>query len=299
MTAPRFHADPEPLDLDRLLALTGARVAGGGGRAVSIVGLAAPDWAGPRDLALAALDSDAPALGRSHAGACVISPELAGLAPQTMLALICDDPERAFAAVAVALFPRARRPEPLYGPGVSSGASVHPEARLEADVSVDPGAVIGPGAEIGRGAVIGANVVIGAGVRIGRDGAVGPGAVISDALIGDRVTIHAGAAVGAPAVGRPSLGRAILQDDVEIGANAAIARGVVGDTVVGERTVVDMLVRIGPDCMIGRHCVIFGPASLDAGARLGDFATIGARNAERLPSQMRNPGDGAPKEDRE
>jgi UDP-3-O-[3-hydroxymyristoyl] glucosamine N-acyltransferase len=282
MIGPRFHHEPEPLDLVRLIEITGAMVYGDVRRPVSITGVAALDWAGPSEIAYAEDERDADALATSAAGACLVAPRLSAFAPASSLALVSDEPGRAFARVAGALFPTAARPQALFGPGVASGASVHPEARLEPDVSVDPGAVIGPGVEIGRGAVVGANAVIGAGVRLGRESAVGPGATVANALVGDRVVIHAGAAIGhGEGASGPLeriltlLGRVILQDEVEIGPNATVARGRIGDTVIGEATRVGALANVGPDAMIGRCCVIFAHHSLGAGAMVPDFSSLG------------------------
>jgi UDP-3-O-[3-hydroxymyristoyl] glucosamine N-acyltransferase len=148
-------------------------------------------------------------------------------------------------------------------------------------VIVDPGVVIGPRAEIGFGSIVGANSVIGSDVRIGRDCVIGPQATITHALIGDRVILHSGVRIGQPSVdfghagvalGRralsraPKIGRVIIQDGVEIGANATVDRGAVGDTVIGEETRIGNLVRIAANVTIARHCAVSAPADV-AGAR--------------------------------
>jgi UDP-3-O-[3-hydroxymyristoyl] glucosamine N-acyltransferase len=100
--------------------------------------------------------------------------------------------------------------------------------------------------------------VIGPDVRIGRDCQIGPGVSVTHALIGDRVLVDAGVRIGgAPAAsGPPARGRVIVQDNVQIGANATIARGLMGDTVIGEGARIDTLAIIASDMMIDRHCVI-------------------------------------------
>ena len=150
------------------------------------------------------------------------------------------------------MFPQAIRPKSLLGTtGLNPGASIHSEARLEQGVIVDPGVVIGPRAEIGFGTIIGANSVIGSDVRIGRDCLIGPQVTISHALIGDNVIVHPGARIGQSSIdcrhagiafappGLPKalkIGRVIIQNGVEVGANATIDRGAAGDTVIGEET---------------------------------------------------------------
>jgi UDP-3-O-[3-hydroxymyristoyl] glucosamine N-acyltransferase len=139
---------------------------------------------------------------------------------------------------------------------------VHPSARVEAGVTIDPAAVIGPRAEVGAGTLIGPMVAIGPDVRIGRDCVIGAGASVINALLGDRVAIQPGCRIGHPADNANSQsdlsfsGRVILQDKVRVGANGVIERGRYGDTVVGEASQIDALVRIPADAMIGRCCTI-------------------------------------------
>src|SRR6185369_12206618 len=135
--------------------------------------------------------------------------------------------------------------------GVDSTAVLHSTAQVEIGVTIDPGAVIGPRAAIGTGTVIGATAVVGPDVQIGRDCSVGPGASIMHALIGDNVTLHGGCRIGQDGfryhpsakghVKVPQVGRVIIQDYVEIGANSAVDRGSMGDTVIGEGTKIDNL----------------------------------------------------------
>ncbi|HEY0291213.1 MAG TPA: UDP-3-O-(3-hydroxymyristoyl)glucosamine N-acyltransferase [Hansschlegelia sp.] len=299
MIEPRFFVRPEPLDLERLLALTGATAAGRDGAGLAIRSVSSVERAGPSDLSLFMEGVRPEMLGESRAGALLLSPEHANYAPAGAVALLAVDPLGAFARVAAALYPAAARPQAIFGPGVAPGAVVHPEARLEPDVSVDPGAVIGPRAEIGRGAVICANAVIGADVRLGRGAAVGPGASIVHALIGDRVTIQQGVRIGQGGLSllrprerlptAPPIGRAIVQDDVEIGANATIDRGSDRDTVIGEAAKIDNLVHIGQNVVIGRHCVIFADAVIEEGARLKDYSVLG-RSDGRSAAVMSAPG---------
>ncbi len=290
MSEPRFLVPATSLDLPALLALTGARLVGTE-RTLEVTGVGSLEWAGPSDAVFAEDLSAAPdrraALAATDAGLCIVSPSEAEFAPATAVVLASDHPRRAFLAIAGALFPAALRPTGLFGPGIAAGASVHPEARLEPDVCVDPGAVISPGVEIGRGAVIGANAVLGAGVRVGRDSAIGAGSVVANALIGDRVVIEPNVAIGGEGMGargEPSLGRVVVQDDVAIGANAAICRGRDRDTIVGEASRVDALARIPHDVVIGRGCLVYGGIALADGSTIPDFSICGlSGDARRRP----------------
>jgi UDP-3-O-[3-hydroxymyristoyl] glucosamine N-acyltransferase len=161
---------------------------------------------------------------------------------------------------------------------------VHPSARIEAGVTIDSFAVIGPRAQVGGGTLVAAGAAIGANVCVGRQCAVGAGATIMHALIGDRVVIHAGARIGQDSFGHPAgaeraakmphVRRVIIQDDVEIGANATIDRGSIQDTVIGAGTKIDNLVRIAHNVRIGRHCVIAAQAGIADGVTVEDFAIV-------------------------
>ena len=111
---------------------------------------------------------------------------------------------------------------------------------------------------------------------------------VTHALVGNRVIIHAGVRIGQDGFGFamgpgghlkvPQIGRVIIQDDVEIGANSCIDRGALKDTVVGEGTKIDNLVQIGHNAVIGRHCVIVGQVGISGSAELGDFVVMGGQS---------------------
>src|SRR3984957_16596245 len=228
------------------------------------------------------------ALAITRAGACFISPRFGRGAPRGLAVLVPPEPYRAFVAVTQALFPDALRPSSLFGvKGRSKDAHVHPSARLEANVTVDPLAVIGADAEIGAGTVIAAGAVIGPGVRIGRDCAIGAGVTIQHSLIGDRVIVHPGTRIGQDGFGYlptpqghqkiPQTRRVIIQDNVEIGANSAIDRGSSRDTIIGEGTKIDNLVQIGHNCLIGRHCIIVAQTGISGSCIVGDYVMMGGQ----------------------
>jgi UDP-3-O-[3-hydroxymyristoyl] glucosamine N-acyltransferase len=180
------------------------------------------------------------------------------------------------------------RPQSLFGAkGVSAGSFVHPDARLEQGVVVDPGAIIGPGAEIGANTIICANAVIGPGVTIGRDSAIGPNVSITHSHLGNRVIIHAGCNIGQDGFGFamapqghlkvPQVGRVIIQDDVEIGAGTCVDRGMNRDTIIGEGTKIDNMVQVAHNVTIGRHCVIVAQVALAGSSKLEDFVVIGGQ----------------------
>jgi UDP-3-O-[3-hydroxymyristoyl] glucosamine N-acyltransferase len=287
MSEPVFLRYARGLTLDEVAALTGAASPAIAARARRITNVAALDRAGPRDLSFFDNKMYAAAAAASHAGACLTTAALAKDLPARVAALVVREPYRAFVTVARALFPHALRPSSLYEAGEVAGAHVHPNARMEEGVTVEPGAVIGPHAEIGSGSVISAAAVIGPEVRIGRDCSIGSGTTIINALVGDRVIIHPGCRIGQDGFGYvmeesghlkvPQIGRVIIQDEVEIGAGSTIDRGAIRDTVIGEGTKIDNLVQVGHNVSIGRHCVLVAQTGISGSSTLEDFVVLGAR----------------------
>jgi UDP-3-O-[3-hydroxymyristoyl] glucosamine N-acyltransferase len=253
-----------------------------------ITGIAALDLAGPRDLSFLDNPKYADQLAATQAGACLTSRRFAGQAPAGLAVLVAAEPYRAFVTVARMLFPDALRPSSLFaGETVAAGAFVHASARLESGVVVDPTAVVGPRAEIGSGSVIGPGAVLGPDVRVGRHCSIGAGATLTHALVGDHVIVHAGCRIGQDGFGYlagahgpqkvPQVGRVIIQDDVEIGANTTIDRGASRDTVIGEGTKIDNQVQVGHNVVIGRRCILVAQTGLSGSTTLGDHVMLGAR----------------------
>lgn len=285
MSDPVFLSSPEPLSLGEVAALAGAALPDGAEAARPVAGAAPLEEAGPDDLAYMDNARYAGALASTRAGFCLVSRRFAARVPEGTLALVAADPYRGFALVLGRLYPSAMRPGSGFGAGgVSPGSHIHPTARLEPGVTVDPGAVIGPGAEIGTGTVIGSGSVIGPGCRIGRGSSIGPACVLSHALVGNRVILHPGVKVGQDGFGYamgprghlkvPQIGRVIIQDDVEVGANTTIDRGGTRDTVIGEGTKIDNLVQIAHNVVIGRHCVIVSQTGISGSTTLEDFVVL-------------------------
>ncbi len=219
------------------------------------------------------------------ASAVLCTADLAGFAPPGIAVLVTKTPQRAFAQIGRLLFPETERPTALTAEtGVSPAASVDPTARLEPGVIVEAGAVVAAGAAIGAGTVIAPNAVVGRECRIGRNSHIGPGAVVQYALVGNGVIIHAGAKIGQDGFGfvpgpagperMPQIGRVIIQDGVEIGANTTIDRGAMADTVIGENTKIDNLVQIAHNVRIGRSCVIAGLTGISGSVTIGDGVRI-------------------------
>ncbi len=288
MGDPQFFRRAIRPTLADIAAWTGAVLDAAADPDACIDGIAPLETAGPGQLAFFDNAKYLPQFKATRAAACFVTKRYADRAPAGLATLVTGEPYKAFAQALARMYPAAMSPGSLMGEiAVSPGAHVHPEARLESGVVVDPGAVIGPRAEIGAGTVIGANAVIGPEVRIGRNGSIGPGASVINALVGDRVIVHPGARIGQDGFGFamspgghrkvPQIGRVIIQNDVEIGANTTIDRGANRDTIVGEGTKIDNLVQIGHNVTIGRHCVIVSQVGISGSTDLGDYVAVGGQ----------------------
>ncbi len=282
MADPRFYKRSGPFRLDHLAARAGLRLSPTADPGRLVIDIAALAAATSDELSYCADRRHTSELALTAAGACIVRDDFAAQAPSATVVLFADNPAIAFARVASLFYSPASLRANL-----DASVDIDPSAKLGAGVAVGRGAIISAGAEIGRDTVIGPNSVIGAGVAIGAACWIGPLVSITHALIGDRVIIHAGARLGTDGFGYapspegpvklPQLGRVIIQDDVEIGANSAIDRGALSDTVVGQGTKIDNLVQIGHNVKIGRGCVIAALAGLSGSTVLGDFVVMGGQ----------------------
>ncbi|MEP9373097.1 UDP-3-O-(3-hydroxymyristoyl)glucosamine N-acyltransferase [Mesorhizobium sp. KR1-2] len=223
-----------------------------------------------------------------RAAAILCTSDVADQVPAGIAVLVAAKAQAAFAQIGRLLFPAAASPGTITGEtGVSPRAFVDPSARLEPGVVIEPGAVIGAGVAIGSGTIVAPNAVIGMSTQIGRDCYIGSNSTVQCALVGNRVVIHSGASIGREGFGFvsgptgperiPQIGRVIIQDNVEIGANTTVDRGTMADTIIGEGTKIDNLVQIAHNVRIGRGCVIAGHCGISGSVTIGDYVMMGGR----------------------
>jgi UDP-3-O-[3-hydroxymyristoyl] glucosamine N-acyltransferase len=288
MAEPIFFPEGQLLSLREIADIAGAPLPDDADAESAISGVAPLESAGPDDLAYMDNPKYGEALAATGAKACLVSRRFAAKVPAGTVALVTEQPYRSYAEVLGRLYPAAARPGSAFAAsGVSPGSFVHPAAKLEHGVIVDPGVVIGPGAEVGSGTVIGPGAVIGPQTRIGRDCSISANVSVLHGLIGNRVILHPGVRIGQDGFGYamspkghrkvPQVGRVIIQDDVEIGANTTIDRGASRDTVIGEGTKIDNLVQIAHNVVIGRHCVIVAQVGISGSATLEDYVVLGGQ----------------------
>jgi UDP-3-O-[3-hydroxymyristoyl] glucosamine N-acyltransferase len=225
-----------------------------------------------------------------EATAVICDEALAAIVPAHIAVLVSGNAHIAFAQAGALLHPQAMQPLPIAAPsGIHASAYVDPTAELEDGVTVEPMAVIGAHARIGAGSLIGAGSVIGQSTKIGRNCSIAAGASVICAYLGNNVIIHNGARIGQDGYGYApgprgmdkivQIGRVIIQDNVEIGANTTIDRGTMDDTVIGEGTKIDNQVQIGHNVRIGRHCALVSKVAVAGSTRIGDGVQIGGMTA--------------------
>jgi UDP-3-O-[3-hydroxymyristoyl] glucosamine N-acyltransferase len=218
-------------------------------------------------------------LPETKAGIVVLS---AADAPQCPVpALICANPYLGFARAARLIYPR---------PPVVGG--IHPSAVVDATACIDPTAWIGPTcvveseAWIGPRVFVGPGSIVGAGVRIGEDSRlVARVTLVSGTLIGKRALVHPGAVIGRSGFGFardgerwvriPQVGRAVLGDDVEIGANSTVDRGAIEDTTIGDGVKLDNQIQIGHNVRIGDHTAMAAMTGISGSTQIGRNCTLG------------------------
>jgi UDP-3-O-[3-hydroxymyristoyl] glucosamine N-acyltransferase len=248
---------------------------------VEIAGVASIEEAPPGALTFLADRRHGAKLGTTRAAAVVLARD----APEvTLPSLRAAHPYLAFVAAVELFHPPPPRP----------AAGVHPSAVVAASATVGPGAVVGAHAVVGERVRLGRDAVLHPHVTIYADAVIGDGftahagAVVRERVtIGDRVVLHAGAVVGSEGFGWlplpdgnrrvPQVGTVVLEDDVEVGANATVDRAALGATVVGRGTKIDNLVMVGHGCRIGPGCLLAGQAGLAGSTVLGARVLLGGQ----------------------
>jgi UDP-3-O-[3-hydroxymyristoyl] glucosamine N-acyltransferase len=260
-----------------------ARVQGDG--SVEVGGVASIGSASKDDLVFVEEEKYLPRALQSGAGA-VIAGEFA-VASSGKPLLICRHPKLTFARVARFLTDGNRHGSDT---GIHPNAAIHSSARLATGVVVEEYGVVGAEAEIGENTRIGAGCVIRSGVKIGRECEIYPRVTIyAGTKLGDRVIVHAGAVLGSDGFGYvrdaksgryekfPQVGRLVIEDDVEIGANTTIDRGALDETRIGRGTKIDNLVHIGHNCHLGQNVVIAAQTGLSGSIVIENDVVLGGQ----------------------
>jgi UDP-3-O-[3-hydroxymyristoyl] glucosamine N-acyltransferase len=276
---PRFFARTGPHRLGEIAAVAGATT---DEPARLFSGIAPLQAAGPEDVSFLDNKRYAGLLEGTKAGAVILAPAFVDRLPAGTLPLATPQPYVAWARVA-AMF----HPFPVAVPGVHASAIVDPSAEIDPTAEIGAGAVIGAHAEIGAGSIVGPLCVIGRGVVIGRHCRLHAHVTVSHALIGHHVTLYPGARIGQDGFGFaisetgftpvPQLGRVIIGDGAEIGANTTVDRGSASDTVIGPGVHIDNQVMIAHNVTIGAGAVLVAQSGVSGSTSIGPRAVIAAQ----------------------
>ncbi len=257
----------------------GAEFEGDGEKAIG--GIAPLESAGAEDLSFVGSRKAAGQSESSAAGCLIVPLDFENKFGRTVIRV--QEPRTAFARAVNRL-----HPPPEFTPGIHPTAVVATDAALGEGVAIGPLAVIGEGTRIGAGSSIGAGAVIGRRASLGERCLVHANvAIYDDVDIGARAILHSGCVIGADGFGFvlegdryhkfPQVGRVLIGDDVEIGANSCIDRAALGVTWIGEGTKLDNMVHVAHNCRIGRHVVVAAQTGFSGGVVVEDYAVIGGQ----------------------
>lgn len=265
-----------PLKLSDLIKLIGGELVGDD---VEATGFSSIETANSSQITFVAQAKYRTKIAASHAGALVLKPEWRSSVDRP--SVLVANPYAWFAR-AQAIF----HPTPKAVPGIHPTATVSSAARVHETAEIGANVSIGAGASIGAHTVLHPGVVIGAGVTVGADTCIYPNVVVyHDCVLGDRCIVHSGAVIGADGFGFaqdagtwvkiPQVGRVVIGNDVEIGANTTIDRGAIGDTVIADDVKLDNLIMIAHNIEIGSHSAIAGCTGIAGSTTIGESCTIG------------------------
>ncbi len=282
MADSKFFHYGGPFSLSFLASEVGGTVANSKDASFEIRDVQSLDEAGEFDISFLSNPKYLGEFKCSLAGACIVSPKNVEFAPKNMALIVVEDPYKAYAKIAALFYPQ----------GVSGGV-IHPTAvisdavKIGQNVSIGAYAVIEDGAEIGDQSIIGAHCYIGENSVLGMGCRLGNQVTVRFSHIGDNVTLYSGARIGEDGFGFapdpsghvkiPQLGRVIIGNNVEIGANTTIDRGAGPDTVIGDGCWIDNLCQIAHNVQIGKGCILASQSGVSGSTVLEDYVVLGGQ----------------------
>lgn len=282
MPDPRFFSSAGPFSISQLAKFADAEILEGQSGKKMVLDVAPLDVAQSDEISFLDNSLYTETFSKSSAGACVVHPESTYEAPNGMTLLLSTAPYLAYAKVASAFYPDSTN-----GSKKDVSDLIDTSASIGSNTNISPGVVIGERAEIGSNCIIGANSVIGNGVVIGSECHIGPSVSVQYSIIGSGVRLFAGARIGEAGFGFasgvnghvtvPQLGRVIIGDGTEIGANSTIDRGSAGDTIIGRGCRIDNLVQIGHNVILGEGCIVVAQVGISGSTQLDDYVVVGGQ----------------------
>ncbi len=221
-------------------------------------------------------------LKSSNAIACILDEKSLSYAPNNMALLFSKNPYASYARIAQEFFPEIQ-----YKPIVSDRAVIATTAKLGTHCHIGPGVIIGEHVVLGDHCAIGPNSVIGDHVEIGSHSIIHANVSLSYCLIGEHVILHSGVRIGQDGFGFatdmgvhlkvPQLGRVIIGNHVEVGANSCIDRGAGPDTIIGDGCKIDNLVQIGHNVQLGKGCIVVSQVGISGSTKCGNYVVLGGQ----------------------
>jgi UDP-3-O-[3-hydroxymyristoyl] glucosamine N-acyltransferase len=219
---------------------------------------------------------------KSNALACITSDKFLNKCPKDCFTLISNNPYADFARITALFYP----PHNLK-PGIAKEACIHPTASIGENCEIGPNVVIDANVKIGENSKIYPGAYIGNQVQIGKNCVIHHAVTLSNCIIGNNTIIHAGAKIGQDGFGYafdnfqhikvPQIGRVIIGNDVEIGANCTIDRGTIADTIIEDMCKIDNLVQIGHNVKLGKGCIIVSQVGISGSTQLGQYVVVGGQ----------------------
>ncbi len=277
-----FYVNKGPMTLQKVAELTGAELQDKAKADVMIHQIAVMDKAGSGDICFFYDKKSKAKAAQIKATACVTTEGLVSLIPDDVVKLISQDPKRAFLKLNMAMYDEKSRDF-----GIAASAKIAKTAKLGKNCIVGENVVIEDNVVIGDNCFIEHGAVITNDCKIGNNCRIGVNAKISYCEMGNDCYIFAGAQIGNDGFGFmmidgkhqriPQLGRVIIGDDVEIGANACVDRGALDDTVIGDGCRIDNLVQIAHNDIMGRGCVVVSQTGIAGSCTFGDYVVCGGQ----------------------
>ncbi len=282
MVDKRFYNAKENVTLAQVSEVTSAVLENAARADEKIMDIATMAGAGAEDICFFYDRKSKEQAAALKAKACVTTADLKQYVPENVAILVCDDPKIAFIRLNEFMYAE-KKPQA----GIDVSAKIAASAKIGSGCSIGANVVIGENVEIGDNCVIEPNVVIADGCKIGMRCRIGNNASIAYSVIGNDCYIYTGARIGQDGFGFqlmggqhhriPQLGRVIIGNDVEIGANSCVDRGALDDTVIGDGTRVDNLVQIAHNDKLGRGCVVVAQVGIAGSCNLGDYVVLGGQ----------------------
>ena len=277
-----FFENNGPFSLQQIAEICGASLADKSKAGVMIAGMATIASAGEDEICFFYDKKAKEKAQEIKASACVTTEELARYVPQSTVVLVAENPKLAFLKLSQEFY-QEYRPKP----DIASTARIHPTAIIGQGTYIGDYVVIGENVVMGENCVVEPGAVIARGCKIGSNVKIGANASIAYAVIGDNCYIFTGAKIGQDGFGFmmvdgqhkriPQLGRVIIGNDVEVGANTCIDRGALDDTVIGDGMRIDNLVQVAHNDKFGRGCILVAQAGIAGSCTFGDYVVCGGQ----------------------